>query len=221
MLEVLTAAESNDLTTMDAVVTELGTLTSAQKSWVAFQITAASALIEQAANQHFAQQQFKETIEGSGSSTLMLSRTPIIGTPTILSTNNDVIADFVVEDAEAGILYRQQGWTRMVSYWPDTITHERLGFESHPSFVITYNAGYHLPSFPDAAANGEIPLPANIERACIVTIKDWWHKKNRDGSVSWKQVGDLALGYRGDTTKDTGVLELPPEARGLIKQRIF
>ena len=223
MLEVLTAAEATDLTTVVAVQTEIGSLTSAQKVWASSAITFASALIEQEANQHFAQQQFKETIEGSGSSTLMLARTPVIGIPTIVTVDNEVIVDFVVEDANAGILYRRQGWTSEISY-ARNITYDPLAYEQHPRFVITYVAGYHLPSFPEVADTdgGEIGLPGNVEQACILTIKAWWHSKNRDSSVSWKQVGDLALGYRGDpAVKGEERLSLPPEARGLIKPRVF
>ena len=224
MLEVLTAASSHDLTTAPAVANEVGTLTPAQQEWVALAISSASSLIEDAANQKFAEQEFKETIEGSGSSKMMLSRTPILGTPTIVSTVNEVIVDFVVESADAGILYRRLGWTQEVSYLRG-ITYDPLAYETHPGFVITYDAGYYLPSFTAAITESQTPLPPNVERACILTVKAWWHKKNRDSSVSWKQVGDLALGYRGDpaaSKKDSsGMLELPPEARGLIKPRIF
>ena len=221
MLEVVTAAESTDLTTIVAVETELGTLTTAQKAWANSAIEAASALIEQEANQIFAQQNYTETSAGSGSSQIMLDRTPIIGTPTIVSTDNEVIVDFVVEDALAGILYRRQGWTQEISYQRG-ITYDPLAYETHPSFVITYVGGYHLPSFPDELVAPEVELPANIQRACVLTVKAWWHSKNRDSTVSWKQVGDLALGYRGDSAvKGTEPLRLPPEARALIKPRIF
>ena len=223
MLEVVTAAPATDLTTITAVETEIGAMTSAQKTWAMAAIEAASALIEQEANQVFPQQAYTETIEGSGSSTLMLDRTPILGTPTIISTVNEVIVDFVVKDKLAGVLYRRQGWTQEISYQRG-ITYDPLGFETHPGFVISYNAGYHLPSFPDAVDPdaGEIELPANIERACVVTLKAWFHSKSRDSTVSWKQVGDLALGYRGDpAAKGTEPLRLPPEARALIKPRIF
>ncbi len=221
MLEVLVAADATDLTTVVAVQTEVGSLTNAQKVWAQRAIKFASDLIEQEANQEFAQQQFRETIEGSGSTTLMLARTPVIGTPTIITVDNEVIADFVVEDAKAGILYRRQGWTEEISYHRG-ISYDPLPHESHPRFVITYVAGYHLPSFPDTIDAGEVELPGNIEQACILSVKAWWHKKGRDSSVSWKQVGDLALGYRGDpAVKGQEPLRLPPEARGLIKPRIF
>jgi hypothetical protein len=222
MLEVVTAAEATDLTTIVAVETEIGTLTPAQKSWAMSAIEAASFLIEQEANQFFAEQNYTETIPGSGSTQLMLDRTPILGTPTIITTDNEVIVDFTVEDAKAGILYRRQGWTQEISYHRN-ITYDPAAYDAHPTFVITYDAGYHLPSFPDALdEDTQIALPANIERACVLSVKSWWHSKNRDSTVSWKQVGDLALGYRGDpAAKGTEPLRLPPEARALIKPRIF
>jgi len=226
MLEVVTAATSTDLTTVIAVKTEIGSLTDAQAAWVGFAITAASALIEQEANQFFAEQNYTETITGSGSTTLMLGRTPVLGTPTIVSTLNEVIVDFTIESREAGILYRRQGWTQEISYHRG-VTYDGLAYDTHPGFVITYDAGYFLPSFSGVIASdgSQVALPSNVEQACILTVKAWWHKKNRDSTVSWKQVGDLALGYRGDAapkTKDTsGMLGLPPEARALIKPRIF
>jgi hypothetical protein len=149
MLEVVTAAEATDLTTIVAVETEIGTLTPAQKSWAMSAIEAASFLIEQEANQFFAEQNYTETIPGSGSTQLMLDRTPILGTPTIITTDNEVIVDFTVEDAKAGILYRRQGWTQEISYHRN-ITYDPAAYDAHPTFVITYDAGYHLPSFPDA-----------------------------------------------------------------------
>lgn len=221
MLEVVTAAEDTDLTTMLAVEAEIGAMTSAQKTWAQSAIEAASALIEQEANQIFAQQNYTETLEGSGSSELMLDRTPILGTPIIITTDNEVIVDFVVKDALAGLLYRRQGWTQEISYHRN-ITYDPMAYDTHPTFVVTYDGGYHLPSFPVSIVDGEIALPANIERACVLTVKAWWHSKNRDSTVSWKQVGDLALGYRGDAAaKGTEPLRLPPEARALIKPRIF
>lgn len=221
MLEVVTAAEDTDLTTMLAVEAEIGAMTSAQKTWAQSAIEAASALIEQEANQIFAQQNYTETLEGSGSSELMLDRTPILGTPTIITMDNEVIVDFVIKDALAGLLYRRQGWTQEISYHRN-ITYDPMAYDTHPTFVVTYDGGYHLPSFPDSIVDGEIALPANIERACVLTVKAWWHSKNRDSTVSWKQVGDLALGYRGDAAaKGTEPLRLPPEARALIKPRIF
>jgi hypothetical protein len=222
MLEILEAAPATDLTTIPQVVAEIGTLTPEQQDWVSLAISAASKLIEQEANQFFAQQHYRETIPGSGSTELMLARTPILGTPVIVSTDNEVIADFVVEDRDAGILYRRQGWTRDVSYLP-SITHDFVSDVTHPRFAVEYDAGYWLPSFPGAMEDGQIRLPPNVEQACILTMKSWWHKKNRDATVTWKQVGNLALGYRGDAAPkgDVQMLNLPPEARILIKPRIF
>lgn len=222
MLEVLEAAPSTDLTTIFQVLAEFGSMTPEQQDWISFAIQAASRLIEQEANQFFAQQKYRETISGSGSTDLMLARTPILGAPTILSTDNEVIADFVVEDRDAGILYRRQGWTKDVSYLP-SITSDYLSDVTHPRFIIEYDAGYWLPSFDSAMTEDQIRLPPNVEQACVLTLKSWWTKKGRDPNVSWKQVGELAIGYRGDPVQkgDVQTLNLPPEARILIKPRIF
>jgi len=216
-LSVTTAAASTDLTTSERVKLELGISTMEKNEWLKMVIPAASAAIEDYANNFWAYQTYEEVLSGSGSTRLMLARTPIVGTPTIVIDSVEV-TDFNVEDREAGVLFRTQGWIRQVSYWP-SISRDSTVWDDHPNIYVTYDAGYNLPSFKTPIA-GASTLPANIERACIVTIQSWYRLKGRDPNVSWKQVGDLALGYRKPSGDDSGV-ELPPEARALISRRIY
>jgi hypothetical protein len=216
-LQVLTAASSTNLTTVSRVKVELGVTTGEKDAWISQAIPAASKLIEGEANNFWAYQQYLETIPGSGSARLVLARTPVIGTPTIV-IDNGTVADFTVEDADAGILYRRQGWTQEVSYWPNTIKRDPNIDDVHPSIYVTYYAGFNLPSFSDPE-DGIAYLPANIERACILTVKAWYLRRQRDPDVSWKQVGDFAIGYRKQDSGDG--LGLPPDARALISQRVF
>ena len=215
-LTVLQAAESTDLTKLEHVKLELGISSTGKNAWISSVIPAASRLIEQEANNFWAAQQYEELISGSGSARLMLARTPIIGTPTIV-IDSVAVADFIVEDAEAGVLYRRQGWTRRVSYWP-MASRDPIPYEDHPHIYVTYWAGYNLPSFTSDVTDAD-DLPASIERAAILSIKDWYNKRSRDPNVSWKQVGDLALGFRKSSEGDTD-LRLPPEARALISKRV-
>lgn len=217
-LTVAAAAESTDLTTTEHIKLELGIESMDKNEWLSMAIRAASAAIEQEANNFWAYQQYEEVLAGSGSTKLMLARTPIVGTPEIV-INSETIVDFMVEDAIAGILYRRQGWTREVSYWP-SINRDPSPHEGHPNIYVTYYAGYDLPSYKtDTPAAAK--LPANIERACIVTVKAWYMRRTRDPDVSWKQIGDFALGFRGSKDKGDDDLRLPPEARALITRRVF
>lgn len=218
-LSVVAAAESTDLTTTEHLKLELGIDSMEKNTWLKeFAIPAASAALETYANNFWAAQQYEEVIPGSGSTRLMLARTPIVGTPTII-VDSVAVTDFTVEDRDAGILYRRQGWTRQVSGWAGTINRDPDVYDSHPTFYVTYTAGYNLPSFKSDVADAT-PLPANIERACIVTVKTWYQRKNRDSEVSWKQIGDFALGFRKPSGDDSG-LQLPAEARALISRRIY
>ena len=217
-LTVAAAAESTDLTTTEHVKLELGITSMEKDTWLKLAIAAASAAIEQEANNFWAYQQYEEVLAGSGSTRLMLARTPVVGTPEIV-IDGSTIVDFTVDDDRAGVLYRRQGWTREVSYWP-SINRDPNPHEGHPNIYVTYYSGYDLPSFktdnPTSAA-----LPANIERACIVTVKAWYMRRTRDPDVSWKQIGDFALGFRGPKDKEGDDLRLPPEARALITRRIY
>ena len=216
-LSVLAAAESTELTTLERVKLEIGLEASQMNDWIRMVIPAATAMIENEANNFWAAQQYEEVLSGSGSTRLMLARTPIVGTPTIIIDSN-AVTDFTVDDAEAGVLYRRQGWIRQVSYWPNA-SRDPVPWDDHPNIYVTYWAGYNLPSFETDTA-GASGLPSNIERACIVTIKDWYQKRSRDPDVSWKQIGDFALGFRKPGGGDSD-LRLPPEARALISKRIF
>ena len=216
-LSVVAAAENTDLTTTEHVKLELGIEDMSKNEWLKMVIPAASRMIENEANNFWAHQQYEELIEGSGSTNLMLARTPIVGTPTIIIDSN-AIADFTVEDADAGILYRRQGWIKQVSYWP-SINRDPDPMSGHPNIYITYFAGYNLPSFKVVVA-GAASVPENIERATILTIKSWYVLRGRDPNVSWKQIGDFALGYRKPSEGDSE-LRLPPEARALLTKRVF
>lgn len=216
-LSITTAAESTDLTTSEHVKLELGISTMDINEWLKLAIPAASSALENYTNKFWAYQQYDEVLSGSGSTRLMLARTPLVGTPVIVIDSNTV-TDFTVDDASAGILYRRQGWVRETAGWGG-ITRDPRVWDDHPNVYVTYYAGYNLPSFKTDIADVDA-LPANVERAAIVTVKSWYRTKNRDPNVSWKQVGDLALGYRKPSGDETG-LELPAEARALVSRRIF
>jgi hypothetical protein len=215
-LTVETAASSTDLTTTAKVKSELGLTSSTYDTWIDEAIKAASRQLELYANNFWAHQKYLEVLPGSGSTRLMLARTPIVGTPEIVIDSNSVV-DFTVDDDKSGVLYRRQGWTQYVSYWPGA-ARDPDPFNPYPNISVTYYAGYNLSSF-DEAVDGVDDLPENIERACIVTVAGWFRRKGRDPDVSWKQVGGLALGFRKQSGDED--LSLPPDARSLVSKRVF
>ena len=74
----------------------------------------------------------------------MLSATPIIGVP-VIALNGSPLTDFTVEDAVAGTLYRQKGWdwSAQVGWY---LSDYRAPGSEQPDLVVTYTAGYLLPS---------------------------------------------------------------------------
>ena len=72
-------------------------------------------------------------------------------------------------------------------------------------------------------------LPADLEQACLETVKEFWHSRQRDPDVTSKRVGDLAISYgrssrlvsgageAGGTGGAANIEALPFRAIGLLK----
>lgn len=59
-------------------------------------------------------------------------------------------------------------------------------------------------------------LPADIERACLVTVAAWYQGQARDPDIASKRVADTTITYRGGADADAGPRHLPPRALGLL-----
>jgi hypothetical protein len=209
-ITVQTAATERRLTTVAAVQNELPVSVSPDK--IDRRILAASAAIERFCDRIFARQTYVETINGDNSDTLMVTHTPIIGTPTVVSEGL-AITDFEVSDAEAGWLFRETGWAR--GAWVEWNVESTLIDSRYPQYSVTYEAGYKLPGERDT------DLPADIQEACIITVVQMIKRMQRDLDIKSKKVGDLSLTY-GGSTDQAGIDEgaIPPMARALLPVRL-
>lgn len=187
MLEIITPPTSRSLATIEAVKKELNITDASQDAFLQTLIDQASDMIETFCNRTFARAGYRETLPGYGMTRLVLSQTPIVEVTSIMM-NNDIITDFVVENAQAGILYRQRGWK-----WTPV-----LGWNINPFpipnseallFTIDYTAGYALPE--DVGRN----LPHDIEKACIEIVKAWYESRDRNPAISSERIGDYQVSY--------------------------
>ena len=111
MLEVVTPAASVLLTKLADVKADLGipTADAANDAVLTDIIRDASDEIQREF-QFFCKQSYRETLPGYGSTILQLKRTPIVSV-SLVTHNSEPITDYIIEDKEAGHLYRRLGWS--------------------------------------------------------------------------------------------------------------
>jgi hypothetical protein len=212
-ITISVVAETTGLTTVAAVKSVLGRSANGKDAEITRLIDAATDAIEEWCGRAFARQTYVETVAGSDHPLLMVTNTPIIGTPTIVCDSSP-ITDFEVRDAEAGILYREVGWAR--GEWAGWNVERWAKPGTEPlQFAVTYEAGYYLPGQSDRN------LPGQIEQATVETIAAWFRSSRRDPAVKSKKIGDLALTFatvEGEAAQR--VLGIPPSARALLSRRV-
>lgn len=218
-LSVLEDAAVTDLTTVAAAHSflELDPLDVSRDELIASLIRQASAAIVDYTGRQWAERQYLEICRGTGGTELLLTHTPIIGTPTITLDSSPVV-DFMVDDVEAGVLYRKLRWTAAPD-WGWNIEPAVMPGASEPNFYVTYYAGYVLRGGTALAGADSRALPESIERACLIAVGDWLKRVPRDNSISSKKVGDLATSYKS-AYEASPAIPLPGDALALLPRRI-
>lgn len=207
---VKTAAEHRSLTTVAAVKDVLGVSSSKFDSVIDRFIKSASQAVEDYSGHTFARQTYVETVAGADHPILSLTHVPIIGTPTV-TTDGDPIVDFVVQDPDAGFLYREVGWAR--SAWIGWgVEDYRIPTTEELNFSVEYEAGYYLPEDTDR------DLPYLVEQACIETVVAWYSARRQPANVKSKKVGDLSITYADEAARTLGI---PASARALLSRRLL
>jgi hypothetical protein len=108
---VIEPATVTALTTLDRVRRELGIVADTDDLILDDLITRASSAIARETRRVFGIETVTETLDGSGTRLLGLSRTPILEI-TEVTEDSAEITDYLIEDDEAGALYRAAGWGR-------------------------------------------------------------------------------------------------------------
>lgn len=153
MLTVTTCAPTRRLTSVPAVVAELGqSLTTDEQGILASIIDAVTSAIESFCEApSFAREAISETLRGYGETTIELTRRPVLSV-SLMTLDSEAITDFEIEDADFGRIYRRAGfgWTAQSRFslggrssWLG-YGHPVPGSEE-PQIGATYVGGYILP----------------------------------------------------------------------------
>jgi hypothetical protein len=188
MLEVLAAADSLLLTTLESVKTDLEIqLSDTSKDAILNDLIRDASDEIQREFQFFCRQSYRETLPGYGNTRLTLTRTPIVSVSSV-THNSEPITDYVIENRDAGFLYRRLSWCWTASMgWK--LTSYVMPNSERPDYTVEYIAGYL------AADQENSDMPGEIQRAARETVRDWFLTIKRTPDVQSKSVGDLSISY--------------------------
>ena len=184
-ITVNTAADDQRLTTLSRVKLELGISNNDSDQLLNGYIKQASDLITRYTGRVFAEETVTETLPSNGDPILVLERTPISSVTQIKYDGSTVSStEYLIQDPEAGILFKENGWTSTILY-VSHITRWPTRFGKY-DWSVQYVAGYKLPnsSAPD--------LPEDVERACLDTVKAWYHDREENPNVVSQKTGDAS-----------------------------
>lgn len=219
---VTEAATNFLLTTREVVKRELGITTTDDDDSISDAIVRASSAIAKETRRVFGIETVTETLDGSGSRLLGLSRYPIFEVTEVLE-DGTAITDYSVEDAEVGALYRANGWGRSggLRMWGTEAYNSGYILPGYQDlrYSVTYRAGYLLPSDVDPYLLPGDPqnLPGAVEQACLETVKAWYLSRDVDAAVSSVKVGNLSVSYRDASLSSAAPMSLPASALGLLR----
>jgi hypothetical protein len=190
---VVTPATNTMLTTIDAVKRELGITVDTDDLTIVEMVKRASSAIARECRRVFGIETVTETIDGTGTRLLGLSRTPILSVSAV-TEDSTAITDYSIEDAEAGALYRANGWGRSggLRMWGTEAFSSGYilpGYQDR-RYSVTYQAGYLLPG--EASST----LPGAVEQACLETVKAWYSQRDVDPTMASVKVGQFQVSYR-------------------------
>lgn len=208
-LTVQSAAETKNLTTVAAVKKDLAITDDDQDEVLADYIGRVSDAVRSFTNRSWARETYVETVKGSGTSKLILARRPIVSVSSVLDSVGQAITDYTIEDPDAGLLYRKNGWT-----WAPAIGWRSSEYvvpgSDEPNFTVTYIAGYILPGF----TSGEANLPRDVEDAVIEEVKERYRgrRSGSDERIKSRKIGGTTITF--DTATASG---LQPHVEQMLK----
>lgn len=206
-LEVLTGPSATDLTTRSRVKEELGLDGTTEHDELFDSLIAdASEAINRELDRGtdgLAEQEYRETVGAHASELLTVSRTPVKSVASI-TRDGQTLSDVVIEDAETGLLYRENGFGSTETFTREFGARTATPREALKKVTVEYTAGWVMPG-----ASGR-DLPRDLERAAIVAVKAWFKGRKRDPAISSEKVGRKSVDYVDRPGADPEAL--PPAA---------
>ncbi len=210
-ISILEPPATTLLTTLGTVKAELSITDASLDDVLNGIIARASSTIVKECGWPFGVATYLETLKGSNTQYLGLGRIPLVLVTEVVE-DSEVITDWVVEDQEAAVLFRQIGFGRTTGLraWGLESYTSQYVLAGNPSalrYAVTYRAGYVLPPIVDPFAlygtDDVQPLPGAVEQACLDTVKSWFYSMDLDRNVAQAQVDNVKVQYAQDAQNST------------------
>ena len=219
MITVCTSSPDTQLAPLSDLVTLLGA--TASSSGMDSALTRASAWVERYLTNDpgvpIRREVVAETVRGTGSPRLMLTRTPILGIQRLFDATDTGDAteycstDFRIEDAEAGFIELTGSHyfsrTNLVSTFLDD--YPRPNSPTRP-WLVVYEAGWQAVC---ASSTGEwvtkttgVTLPADIAQATLLKAMEFYQGSAR--GVQKMKVGPLEVNFSSASSDDDPTADL-------------
>lgn len=199
-ITVVTPTDSRDLTTLEAVKDRLVICDNANDAVLNRLIKESTDYIYRLTCRFFARETVIEKVKGFDNTQLMVSRTPIVSITSITDDNGEPVIDFEIDDKDAGLIYRENGWQWQPSRWfaaspvivPNT---------EKKNYTVTYEGGYYTPG----SAQGVRDLPYDLESLAIDYVQFVYIDSiDGDPTVKAHKVGDISVTKGSMDQKDSG-----------------
>lgn len=215
-ITIVTSPETILMTELSTLKRELSldSVDGARDAYLSDLIAQGTDFIRQYTNRNFALTTYRETLQANYPIRpwMILTHTPIVSI-TGVSFNGSTVSSttYTVEDADAGLVFREDGWTSSQIY--DYYIERQPTNWGRKLWSFTYQAGYVTPCM--GSSNGDRTLPYDLERACIDLCK-WRYNQSGDFNpgIKRQRTGDASEEYFG-TLDDSGGF-IPPSIKTLL-----
>ena len=193
LLEVLTAADSLDLTTLASAKEEMGVTGTSDDGMIARWIREESAKIASYCNRVFGREEIRETIQVHDRVLrIALRRRPVELITLITEDGEDIDPANYILNAPAGVVNRVSDVGCPMPF-------------ARGPLIVEYWGGYSLIG----------SLPYELESACLVALGDRWRTKDRDAALRRIEIPGVATEEYA-VTPQWAASGLLPEVEALV-----
>lgn len=155
---------------------------------------------------------------------LLLDRAPIVSITSITEHGSTVdAADYqcIGKNAEAGIVYRVNGFWLSTELYEQRVTRQVTGSEGRSGdtgITVTYTAGYVTPGQAALDAALTVTLPEDLQEAAIQTAVSMYRARGVDQNIASESIGDWSVSYFAEKARAGSVI--PGSAQSLLARHV-
>jgi hypothetical protein len=191
-------AGETKLISLEVVKTRLGIEGNHDDELLNGLIDEATGLIESFVGRRLTEEAYTESIPGNARKYIVLERTPIVSLTSSIF-QGDTQTDVTIYDQYAGILFRENGFTKVSSIYSHLGQDHLNGFEN-VDWEFNYLAGYREAG--QTAAVGEFGPDFALSSLAYRSFMSLYGPRKRDTAIKSLKVDGIEETYQTDSTSD-------------------